>query len=68
MKKNYIAPQTDVENVITMHVMAATTNLEQVNKLETNLDGTLDLGGGGDGTEEHGGAPRTNGSGNLWED
>lgn len=68
MKKNYIAPQTDVENVITMHVIAA-TNLEKVNKLETNLEGaTLDLGGGGDGTEEHGGAPRTNGSGNLWED
>ena len=68
MKKNYIAPQTDVENVITMHVMAATTNLEQVNKLETNLDGTLDIGGGGDGTDAHGGAPRTNGSGSLWED
>ena len=67
MKKNYIAPQTDVENMITMHVMAATSP-DQVNKLETNLDGTLDLGGGGDGTEEHGGAPRTNGSGNLWED
>ena len=69
MKKNYIVPQTDVENVITMHVIAA-TNIDQVTNLNTTgLDGSeLQLEGPGDGTDAHGGAPRTNGSGSLWED
>lgn len=52
-----------------MHVIAA-TNIDQVTNLNTTgLDGSeLQLEGPGDGTDAHGGAPRTNGSGSLWED
>lgn len=64
MKKQvYTAPVVEINPIETGSIICAT-----VNNINTPLDDKLDIGfgGGGDGTEEGGGAPRSNHT-NLWE-
>ena len=62
MKRYYIAPQTDVENVGMMPLMDGSGN--QVTSVEDNLgnEGPLNYGGAGNGSA------RSNDNGNLWDE
>ena len=64
MKKNYQQPLIEITSIEPFQVIAAT--LRSI--VGKSSDGTtiLNYGGAGDGTEEHGGAARANGS--LWDE
>ena len=64
-KQSYTPPMTEVETILLEDVLIKVSKIEARGANGDDLG--ITFGGGGDGTAEHGGAPRASGT-SLWDE